>query len=154
MTGDEPRVHNRFKLPFVVVCFLGGIALVVGGVVAGYPGLVVPGAVAVLGAAPVIWVIVTGRGNPWWMRSPLDPSPAGESSGLVSEARAFLNGRGGRVLAGFVLLVSVGFVLAGTFLVVKGAVTGRGFFIFVGAVGAVFFGTGAWIGAAILRRSV
>jgi hypothetical protein len=43
-------------------------------------GFIVPGALAALGSLVPIWMILSGRGNPWWMRSPLDPDPPGDGA--------------------------------------------------------------------------
>lgn len=80
MTGQPRRMHNRFKLPFFIACLVLGILVAVYGATSGRWGLVAPGAVAALGSVAPIWVIVTGRGNPPWMRSPLDPDPPSDGA--------------------------------------------------------------------------
>ena len=74
MNGSR-RIHNRFKLPFFIACSVAGTLMAVYRAPGGHWELVVPGGLAALGSLVPIWVIVTGRGNPWWMRSPLDPDP-------------------------------------------------------------------------------
>ena len=80
MTGQPQRVHNRFKLPFFIGCVVLGTLAAVYGATSGHWGLVVPCALAALASLVPIWMIVAGRGNPSWMRSPLDPDPPSDSA--------------------------------------------------------------------------
>jgi hypothetical protein len=141
--------------------------MVIGGILTRLFGLVAPGAIAAVGSLPPIWIIVTGRGNPWWMRSPLDrpagddvtgrsqvqdATPARASTG-VSQHRATGVSQH-RAKYGLVSVLSLGFVVAGIALIVIGASTHRWDRVFVGALGCFFFGACAWIGLSLLRRSV
>lgn len=159
MNDDTPRGHHPFKVRFFLICLVGGIALAIGGALTGALGLVIPGAVAALCSLPPIWVIATGRGNPWWMRSPLDPGPA-EGSRTDSASRHRRMGasatatREQRLKFRLVLAGSVGFVLAGLALVAVGVVRHRPDVVFVGAVCCVFFGTCAWVALAALRGRI
>lgn len=80
MIDRAPRVHNRFKLPFFIVCVVLGVLAAVYGATNGHWALVVFGVISALGSLIPLWVILTGRGNPWWMRSPLDPEPPGDGA--------------------------------------------------------------------------
>lgn len=159
MPSHTHRIHNRFKLPFFVVCFLAGAALAIAGATMGHPEWVFPGAVAALVSVPPIWVILRRRGNPWWMRSPFDP-PQADARGPASRSRdeapapATRNGRGDRARAIFILAGSLGFVVVGIALVAVGAVKGRSDAVVIGALCVAFFGFGGWIGLAALRGSL
>jgi hypothetical protein len=160
VNDEASQTHHRFKLRFFVVCFAGGTVLAVGGVLTGALGLVIPGAAAALGSLPPIWVIATGRGNPWWVRSPLDR--AGPAEGSATNSASGPSGIGASVSAtrarrakfGLVLAGSAGFVLTGVALVAVGVLRDRPDLVFVGAVGCVFFGACAWLALAVLRGKI
>ena len=146
MEHDGQRVHNRFKLPFFLVCVVTGVAMIIGGAATGLVGLIAPGVIAVIGSLPPLWVIATGRGNPGWMRSRLDSAAASVND--RDGSRPADRGKYRLVLAG-----SVCFVVAGIALIAVGAATKRWDRVFVGAVGILFFGACAWFAVSLLRRS-
>jgi hypothetical protein len=159
MRQGNQRVHNRFKLPFLLVCLATGTGMAIGGAMTGLVGLVAPGAIAAVASVAPLWVISTGRGNPWWMRSPLDPSAdddAGDGPRLAGRkpVGASTAESEHRAKYGFLSVIAVGFVVAGVALIVIGATTSRWDKVFVGALCCLFFGACAWIGLALLRRSV
>ena len=80
MTNQPQQLHNRWKLPMFVVFGLLAAALAIYGAATDQWGLVVVATLAAVGTLAPIWVILTGRGNPWWMRSPLDPDPPNHES--------------------------------------------------------------------------
>lgn len=153
----KAQAHNRLKLPWFLVCFASGTVMVVGGALTGIAGLVIPGAFVAVASLPPIWVIVRGRGNPWGMRSPLDPS-SGKNAAEVGGTRDRTSVRADtsrqRVKYGFVLAGAVGFVLIGVALIAVGVATSRPRDVFVGALGCLFFGACAWFALAFLRGSV
>jgi hypothetical protein len=141
---SKPR-HNRLKLPFFLVCLACGAAMAIGGAITGVRGLIVPGAVAAAASLIPIWVIVKGRGNPWWLRSASDPPPLDDASSASRPADSnrgprVRNDTGGRLRYRLALVGAVGFVLMGVALVVAGVVAGRGDLVLVGALGCLFFG--------------
>jgi hypothetical protein len=152
VTYDRRQVHHRFKLPFFVVVVVSGTMMAGGGMLTGLYGLVVPGVVAVLLTVPPIWMIATGRGNPWWMRSPLDPAldepdaVGARQPGGGSSARPESRAKWALVLAG-----SAGFVVIGVALIVIGAARSRWDEVFIGALSCVVFGACSFFALVLLR---
>ena len=155
MTHENPRAHNRFKFPFLVVCFVSGGMMAVGGAIAGLVLLVVAGALVAATSLTPIWVIA--RANPWWTRSRLDPllgEDGTETSPLGDPVRAPTAERERRVKYRLALASAIGLVLAGIASIALGAVTNRWDRLVVGALSCLFFGACAWVALAALRRSV
>jgi hypothetical protein len=71
--NQRQRLHNPYKLPFVVVLTLIWTGVAIWGAVTGHWVWLVLGVIFAAWCLPGLWVIVTGRGNPRWLRSPLDP---------------------------------------------------------------------------------
>ncbi|HET6866942.1 MAG TPA: hypothetical protein VFH80_13565 [Solirubrobacteraceae bacterium] len=67
------RAHNPFKLPTLIVLTLVWIGAAVYGAVSGNWVWIPVGIILAAWWVPGIWVILTGRGNPRWRRSPLEP---------------------------------------------------------------------------------
>lgn len=156
MIDEKPQLHNRYKLPFFTVCLVTGAVMAIGGAITGLKGLVITGVSVAVASVVPISVIVRGKGNPSWMRSRFDPPQGGGAGGSAQPRQRTLGGseRGERTRIVLALAGSVGFVLVGIGLLAYGAVTQRWDTLLAGALGVVFFGACAWIGAAYLRGSL